>query len=819
MKLSLNWIRDYVDLPQDLDMKQLAHTLTMRTVEVEGYENPADALKQVVAAKIISVEAHPNADRLRVCQLDVGAEAPVQVVCGGSNLELGHYVVLAQPGAVVVWHGEGDPVTIKAGKLRGVASDGMICGAEEVGLDGLFPALEEHEIVDLSERLSEDSEEASRLKPGAAISEVLGLDDVILEIDNKSMTHRPDLWGHYGLARELAAIYERPLKALPEFELPKDACDFEVKIESEKRSARYTATVIEGVEVKPAPFWMQKRLSLCGQRPINALVDLTNYVMLASGQPTHAFDRRSVNGLLFVRQAKDQEVLRLLDDRELKLQTDDLVIAGEQEAMALAGVMGGLKDSVLEDTRAIVLEAAHFESTGVRRTQQRYGVRTDASSRFEKAIDPERVDQALALALTLLPEIFPEAKVTQHTDLFLAPTKKICIDCDQHFLAARMGKEVNLGLLKEKLEPLGFGVQEKEAGHYLVEVPTYRSTGDVSEAYDILEELARLVGYEHFSFQAPQILLEQAVSHPAIDFRRRVLEYLAYERGYQEIFSFPWQHERYVEACGESVEEALQLEAPPAPETKALRQSLMPNMLEALEKNAKHFDHFKICELTQVFSTKEPAYTEGGELKRVQPHHLAGLELTRLDQIERVLRETKGTIEGLSKLGVSPLAFRQIEKPAYADPKLWLNIVHKDQPEKIVGTLAFLSPKVNRLCDLKKQAVCVFEMNLDALTLGHDPVGPFKAIPATDPPQADLSMLVDESVPWSEFERVLSPQVLSLTYLEAYRGAQIPEGKKSVHFSMTLKMDQAQATMEEIDHELRRLAKRLSKELGAVLRG
>ena len=277
-------------------------------------------------------------------------------------------------------------MVIKNSKLRGVESFGMICASDEIGLGELFPASQEAEILDLS---------GFDVPAGTPLADALDMNDILLEIDNKSMTNRPDLWGHYGIAREIAALYNLPLAEIPPYEADAES-DFKVEIAAADRCARYIGVEMSGVEVKPSPYQMQNRIWKAGMRPINALVDITNYVMLATGNPTHAFDADNISDHIVVRQALKGEKLRLLNDRELELCEDDLVITDFEGPVALAGVMGGAKDSILPDTRRVILEVANFESTGIRRTALRYDNRTEASSRYEKAIDPERCDQALS---------------------------------------------------------------------------------------------------------------------------------------------------------------------------------------------------------------------------------------------------------------------------------------------------------------------------------------------------------------------------------------------------------------------------------------
>ena len=305
MRVSLNWIKKYIDLPIEIDAKQIAYDLTLRTVEVEAVENTEDKFHDIVVGKILEVKAHPNADKLRICMTDIGEDKPVQIACGGSNLYVGEYVVVSKPGAEVYWHGEGEPVKIEESKVRGELSYGMICGATEVFLEKLFPPKDMYEIVDLK---------GIDCKPGDSVAKVTGLGDTILEIDNKSLTNRPDLWGHYGIARELSAIYHVPLKELPKVTIDKNLPKYDIEIKEPTKCRRYVGVEIENVCDKPSPMWMQTLITNCGMRPISAIVDITNYVMLAVGQPTHAFDRTHVSGhKIIVRNARKDEELEMIE--------------------------------------------------------------------------------------------------------------------------------------------------------------------------------------------------------------------------------------------------------------------------------------------------------------------------------------------------------------------------------------------------------------------------------------------------------------------------------------------------------------------------
>ena len=512
MNISLKFLQRYVDLPEDLTYEQIAYDLTMRTVEVENIVNTADKFHDIVVGEIKEVKAHPNADALKICMVDVGEDEIKQIVCGGSNLTAGHKVCVSKPGAEVVWHGEGEPVLIKESKLRGEKSYGMICGATEVYLADIFPPADEREIVDFTE-LGVDCE------VGQCVAEVAGLDDVILEVDNKSLSNRPDLWGHLGVARELAAIYKVPLKDAPA-ELPQGLPEYPVQIDAPEQCMRYTATLIENVYVKESPAWMKTLITNGGMRPINAIVDITNFCMMAVGQPMHAFDSTHVEGSkIIVRNAAKGEKLLLLDENDLDLGENDLVICDTVEPMGLAGIKGGRKDSILDGTTSVLLEVADFSAAGIRRTERKFDEKTDAAQRYDKGVDTQRADLGVCLALDLFKEIYPECRFTAFGDCYPVKTENAVIDITQEFLDRRLGEIIAQSEIEDILTRLGYEV-EFEDGIYHCTAPTWRSTGDVSIHDDILGDIARLIGYEYFKKQPLRVNFEHSVNQVKADLGR-----------------------------------------------------------------------------------------------------------------------------------------------------------------------------------------------------------------------------------------------------------------------------------------------------------
>jgi len=809
MKLSLNWIKDYVKLPDDMDLSRLAYDLTMSTVEVEGAESLSERFDKIIVGEIREVLPHPNADKLRVCRVDIGGGEIKDIVCGGSNLEVGMKVVVACPGAMVRWHGEGEPVEIKNAKLRGVASFGMICASVEVGLADLFPAAEEHEIMDVT---------AFDAPAGTPIAKALDLDDIILEIDNKSMTNRPDLWGHYGIARELAALYDLPLVEFEPY-VPETSEVYSVTIKDTDRCPRYIGARVEGLSVKPSPFEMQSRIWRVGMRPINALVDVTNYVMLATGQPTHVFDSNHIIDHIEVRRAEEGEKLQLLNDKELALTADDLVIADAEGAVALAGVMGGAKDSVLPDTSSVILEVANFESRGVRRTALRYDNRTEASSRYEKAVDPERCDQALSLAMKLFADLYPDMKVTAFKDLYAKKLERKEIDVEFEWLDRRLGKRIPQEIVAKKLGTMGYDVTFTDTGMHIV-VPTWRSTGDVSIKADIMEEVARMYGYENFEATTITTSFDGAINQLSVDLVRRIKEYLAFRCNMQEIFTYPWMSDEFVTALMPSTDGILALATPPSPTEKYVRCSLLPNICKAIVKNERNFDEFDIFEEAQIFLDSDYTSDYEGEKLPMQKKHLGCAFVGSSDNISDLFRRAKGVIGAMPRYThMEGFTFEKIEKPYWADETVWLNIMLGGEK---IGDLALLSKKAALACGIKVLSAVLVELDMDKLVPFKSRTNRFAHTPEFPMNDYDLSFLVDSMTKWDEIYACVMAKknelLRDVRFVDEYKGKQIPAGKKSITIRLVIGSDEKTLTGAEIEQVANSVLKRIAKTLGAEIR-
>lgn len=813
MKVSLNWIKDYVEIPKNWELSRIAYDLTMSTVEVEDVVDLGKKFEKIIIGIIKEVLPHPNADKLKICKTDIGGGDIRNIVCGGSNVKNNMKVAVALPGALVRWHGEGDLVEIKNAKVRGEESFGMICASSEIGLAELFPCKNEAEIVDLSDFSAQ---------AGTSLAEALGLNDFILEIDNKSLTNRPDLWGHYGLAREISALYNFPLKEIEPFKVPK-VKELQINIEKPELCHRYIGVKIEGVSAKKtSPFEVQSRLWRVGLRPINALVDITNYVMLDIGQPMHAFDFDNLKGNITIRSAYENEKLFVLNGKELMLSPKDLVIADNESAIALAGIIGGKKDSVSEKTNKIILEIANFDPISIRHTAIKYDSRTDSSMRNEKGIDAERCDLALSASLQMFAKLFPQMEITAFSDNYLIKENCAKIDVSYNWLIRRLGKEISFETIKQKLELLGFKI-ELQDDNMQITVPSWRSTGDVSIPDDILEEVARMQGLENFEPKPICTTFESAINQLELDFNRKIKEYLAFRCNFNEIFTYPWINEKYLKEILGSPIGMLAISAPPSPNERYLRSSLLPNICKVVSENLRYFDEFNIFESALVFFDKEyKSVNDKSELLPLQQHNVAGAMVGDMENVSELFRKAKGVLESLPLFTHAlPFSFEKREKPVWADKIVWLNIVQNDE---LIGSVGLLSRKIAINCDIKNNSVVLFEFNLDAIKLYPSRTNKFAHLPQYPMTQRDLSMLFDLSTKWEDIARVIKSNnvtkelLKNFSFAHEYRGAQVPENKKSITIKLIIGSLNKTLTSNEIDTCTNKIIESLKSRLGAQIR-
>ncbi|OGH66709.1 MAG: phenylalanine--tRNA ligase subunit beta [Candidatus Magasanikbacteria bacterium RIFCSPHIGHO2_02_FULL_41_13] len=816
MKISKKWLQEFVFLPDSLSAEELGKELTLRTVEVEGVEDQAKNLNHIIVAQIKSIEKHPNADKLRVCQVDAGVEI-VQIVCGGSNLEVGMKVVLAKIGATVLWHGQGDPIIMEKATLRGVDSYGMICTSDEVGLLAMFPKKDDHEVVDLTHLKD---------KAGTPLAKALHLDDVSIEVDNKSLSNRPDLWGHIGMAREVATIYHKKFTVAtpPEIKAGSEM-KLSVTVEDATLCPRYMAVALSGIHVEASPGWMQKRLEACGIRPINNIVDITNYVMLEIGQPCHAFDASKIaEQKIIVRRAKEAEKFVTLDQKEHTLTSDMLMIADGEKSLALAGIMGGLHSGINENTTSIVFESATFEAGSIRKTSTRLGLRTDSSARFEKSLDPVNALLALRRLVELTLQICKGSAVASPVvDLYPKKPGAKIIATSFEFLEGKIGMSLDHKKVVDILERLGFTIEKGKKGALKITVPSWRATKDISIAEDIVEEVIRIIGYENVPSTLPVFSITPPRQNSVKVLERKIKELLALESCFTETYNYSFESPEWLQKLGVDSSLHLELENPIAKDRPLIRRSLIPNLIENVESNLHRFDEIKMFETGRVYKIEE-----AGERVEAKDDGLLPRQDTYLGLVYAKKSETTPFFV-LSKVIADVFARLHVAVeiiPAENESFAATPFVHPGRfaflkvAGTIVGRMSELHPSTAKNLGIS-QRLAFGEINLNILSdhqLEEVSYSPLSVYPDV---VRDIAIVLEKNVMHANLVaalRSVDPLIVSVELFDVYEGERLGENKKSMAYHITYRDTQKTLTTAEVDDVHKKVLDTLQKNFAAEIR-
>ncbi len=579
MILSMNWISDFVDL-SGLDKLDLIAKFSLSTAEVENdiYQKGSD-LSGIVVAEIKSVEDHPESKKLHLLKVDIGEIEPVDVVCGAPNVRVGMKTAFAKLGAQI-----GD-ITITPRKLAGYTSNGMCCSEKELGLSD-----ENAGIMDITEDVA----------LGTDLKELYQIDDIIFEVDNKSLTNRPDLWGHYGIAREFAAIAGRELKPLPvaDLEAYNNLPKVDLKIE-DPLCQRYSCLQFGNITKHVSPMNMRIRLFYCGMRGLNFLADLTNYLMLEMGQPMHAFDSRKVEKIRIKRFDKPFK-FQTLDGVERDIDEETLMICNDNTPVAIAGIMGGLDSEIVESTSTLTLESATFDATSIRKSTVRLAHRTDASMRYEKCLDPEMTTVAVARFVKLLTEIDPSATVVSSlTDEYPYHYDTVSLSFDKAFVDKYTGINIENATIEKTLKALGFGVAVA-GDKFDVTVPSWRATKDVTMKADIIEEITRIYGYDNFDINTAAVPLYPVRAAQEKSDEDRIKDILVKRYSMHELHSYVWAYYDEYKALGLEVEDNINLVSSVNPNIKTIRKFIVPTQLCQVKTNTAYASDFRVFEIGRV---------------------------------------------------------------------------------------------------------------------------------------------------------------------------------------------------------------------------
>lgn len=795
MKLPMSWLSDYTDI-EGISPKEYADKLTMTGSKVEGVEYLGAELDKVVAGKVLSCEMHPDSDHLHVCMVDVGEEEPLQIVCGAPNVAEGQMVPVALNGAVLP-----GGVKIKKGKLRGVVSNGMICSHEEMGIsESLLGYEPEYGILVLPDDV----------KPGTDVKDLYGLNENVVEFEITS--NRPDCFSIIGLARETAVSFKKSFK-IPEVTfhetLDKITDKLSIDVQDKDKCLRYTSRMIKNVKIGPSPKWMRERLEACGIRSINNMVDITNYVLLEYGQPMHAFDLRHLEGgKIIVRRANDGEIIKTLDEQDRKLTSDDLVICDTVKPVAIAGVMGGFNSEIKPDTTEVAFESATFDAASVRLTAQRVGLRTEASSRYEKGLDYNNTVPAIERACQLVEELGCGEVVGGAIDVIGNVKDAQPIMFRPEKINAFLGTDISTDEMVEILTSLEVKIDME---NMMLTPPSFRP--DLVAEADIAEEIARFHGYDII----PTTLLSGesviGMKNKEQNVEDKINEVLT-AQGMSEIYTYTFVSPSIFDKLNIPAESPLRntvkITNPLGEDTSVMRTTTIASMMEVLARNYNYrTTSAKMFETAKIFIP-----TEAGKLPEEPVIITLGMygenaDFFTIKGVCEVLFEQLH-IDGVSYIAVT-------DNPTYHPGRC----AEIKVGNKILGTIGEIHPSVSRKFGIDTECY-VGELNLENILATMNDDVKYHHLPKYPAVTRDFSILLDKITPVAEIEAVIrkaAGKLLDkLELSDVYEGHQIPEGKKSVMYKAAFRADDRSLTGEEADNLHDKIVKKLENALGAQLR-
>lgn len=792
MKVIQSWLAEY--LPRfNISPEKLSALLTGRAVEVDEVLDLNDKLQAIVVGKILTIEKHPNADRLRVAQVTIGAKR-LSVVCGAPNIYAGMFVAVAQPGSFVVDVQTGEWKQLEPATIRGVTSEGMIVGADELALATGAAAHNERMVMDLTE-VAKDTDVGKSIVSVVDVSPVYNLD---------VLANRPDLMSHRGVAKEIAGLlklkYVEPKLSLPKARSKK--APITIQIQAKRLVPRYAGLVLSGVKFQPSSSWMQHRLRRAGIRPINLVVDVTNYVMLDVGQPLHAFDLDKVVKFMKVRESKKGEKLITLDGKQHELPPGALVIEDGSGLIDLAGIMGGQSSMITDQTERILLQAAVFSPERVRMTSRALGHRTEASGRYEKGVSPVLVDQALQLAYDLLHRLMPSVQLESVVDMkqpVSAPVQVVIRTIKTNSL---LGSKVSTKQIESVLKTLGFTITKKTHDSLKVRPPLHRL--DVKIEEDVIEEVGRYLDYNSLPKTGPVLQLAPAPTKDAIRLRPMIFSTLT-AAGWTEVMQLSFTNAQHLNLIGKTEKDHMRLVNPMSEDQAFMRSELLSSLVVLAEKHLRQGVTPKLFELAHVFI---PQGTEWAEIP-----HLAGITVGK-DSFAQV----KGGVEALLKrFHISEVRFEPSTHWAfYPDACLSLKL-----GKESIGTIGQLKPELAK--QLGVQQPCAgFELSYDQLIHLTSPRFAYQDIPVFPNITLDISVIIPENIQWQAVEEVVrkfgGEFLFAVKPFDIYTGDPIPEGKKNLAFRVEFQAKDRTLEMSEAENARTTIVAGLNEKWGANLR-
>ncbi|NFU41172.1 phenylalanine--tRNA ligase subunit beta [Clostridium sporogenes] len=792
MKVPVKWLNDYIDI--DISPKELGDRLTLSGSKVEEVVTTGDEIQNVVTGKIMEIRKHPDADKLSICQVDIGKDENIQIVTAATNMKEMDIIPVALHGSTL--HGG---LKIKKGKLRGEVSNGMFCSEEELGLAGDEPVYGLM-ILDQDTPIGED------------IKKVLKMESSIIDFEITS--NRPDCLSVIGIARETAATLNKKY-TIPVVEFSpkcseniKDYLKVEVK---DTLCRRYMARGIKNVKIEQSPGWMQERLLEAGVRPINNIVDITNFVMLELGQPMHAFDTKEIKtNTIVVERAKEGEEFTTLDETERELDGDILNIKDGDRTVAIAGIMGGLNSEVKEDTKEIILECANFDGTNIRISSKKLGLRTEASSRFEKDLDPNLVELAMDRACKLIQELGAGDVMEGSVDVYENKLEPHMLEVDSNWINKFLGTDISKEEMQEYLDRLDLNTEIK--GEILeVHVPTFRCDLNIKE--DIAEEIARIYGYNNIPITTIKSVTMQAGKNEKQRLDDKVIETLM-ASGLNQSISYSFVSPKVFDKINLKEDNILRrvvkIKNPLGEDFSIMRTTTIPSMMESLSRNySRNNDHAALFEIGKIYIPKEDP-TELPDEKNILTLGLYG----DVDYFN-----LKGIVENiLGGLGIDNWKLKRQEENSTFHPGRTAELYIK---KDYVGILGEIHPDVQDNYDIEERCH-VAELNLDVLYRYSNVKKEYSQSPKFPAVTRDIAVIVDDTILVQEIENIIKNgggNILeSIQLFDVYKGKQIPEGKKSIAYSIVYRNAQRTLKDSEVNKVHDKIVRTLEHKLGAQLR-
>lgn len=809
MLVSYKWLQEYVDI-QDVSPQDIAEKMTRGGIEIDFIHKLNKGILGVVVGHVKECSQHPNADKLNVCLVDIGEEEPVQIVCGAPNVAAGQLVAVAKVGAILPGN-----FKIKKAKLRGEISQGMICSLQELGIENKLVQKE------FAEGIYVFSEE---VEVGSDALAALNLDDEVLELD--LTPNRSDCLNMIGVAYEIAALYEREVR-LPEINIKaneEQASDYiSVKVDVPDDNPYYGAIMIKDIKVGPSPLWLQNRLIAAGIRPISNVVDVTNYVLLEYGQPLHAFDYdRFGSKQVVVRRAQDGEEMVTLDDQERTLSSEHLLITNGHEPVAIAGVMGGATSEVHSGTTTVLLEAAYFKPTTIRKSSRELGLRSDASARYEKGVDPKRVLEAGKRAASLIAELTGGTIVSGVVEQDQLNVEPATVELELARMNNRLGMNVTIDEVKRFMDRLGFTYEQTEETTLLVTAPTRRADIQIEE--DLVEEVARLYGYDHIPTTLPYGATTQGALTEYQKKRRRVRRVLE-QSGLSQVITYSLTSPEKAKGFAGQSDGLLdvRLSMPMSEDRSTMRTSLIPHLFDVLSYNFNRKNQdVHVYEIGSIFLSEEETLTKQPKEKEMVAGALTGLWHEHSWQGEKKTVDffvVKGILEGLFlELGLSEsVQFKQVQKiDMHPGRTAMINL-----NEKEIGFVGQVHPAKQKELDLKE--TYVYQLDLESILSFETNSVLYQSLPRFPAMVRDIALVVDKERSAKEVEDVIvqagGDLLKNVRVFDLYEGEHMEKGKKSLAFSLTYLDVERTLTDDEVTKTHQQVLEQLEEKIGASLRG